>query len=212
MSADQEVVVVTGASAGVGRAVAREFGKRRARVGLIARGTDGLDAARKEIEAFGGQAIVLPTDVAEADKVDLAAAEVEKTFGPIDVWVNNAMTSVFSPVWDMEAEEIRRVTEVTYLGTVYGTMAALRRMLPRDRGTIVQVGLGAGVQEHPAPVRVLWRQARDGGLHGFATLRAHSPRQPRSSDRGAPAGDEHAAVRLGQEPAAEQGATRAAHL
>src|SRR5581483_5131025 len=91
MSADQEVVVVTGASAGVGRAVAREFGKRRARVGLIARGTDGLAAAQKEIEAFGGQAIVLPTDVAQADKVDLAAAEVEKTFGPIDVWVNNAM-------------------------------------------------------------------------------------------------------------------------
>src|SRR6185503_7463779 len=98
MNADQEVVVVTGASAGVGRAVAREFGKRRARVGLVARGTDGLEAARREIEASGGQAIVLPTDMAEADQVELAAAEVEKTFGRIDVWVNNAMTSVFSPV------------------------------------------------------------------------------------------------------------------
>ena len=149
MGADQEVVVVTGASAGVGRAVAREFGKRRARVGLIARGTDGLEAARKEIEALGGQAIVLPTDVAQADKVELAAAEVEKAFGPIDVWVNNAMTSVFSPVWDLEAEEIRRVTEVTYLGTVYGTMAALRRMLPRDRGTIVQVGSALAYRSIP---------------------------------------------------------------
>jgi short-subunit dehydrogenase len=149
MSRDQEVVVVTGASAGVGRAVAREFGKRRARVGLVARGTDGLEAARKEIEACGGQAIVLPTDVAEADKVELAAAEVENTFGPIDVWVNNAMASVFSPVWDLEADEIRRVTEVTYLGTVYGTMAALKHMLPRDRGTIVQVGSALAYRSIP---------------------------------------------------------------
>ncbi len=149
MSAGQEVVVVTGASAGVGRAVAREFGKRRARVGLIARGVDGLEGARQEIEDCGGQAIVLPTDVAEADKVDLAAAEVVKTFGRIDVWVNNAMTSVFSPVWDLEAEEIRRVTEVTYLGTVYGTMAALKWMLPRDRGTIVQVGSALAYRSIP---------------------------------------------------------------
>jgi short-subunit dehydrogenase len=149
MSTEGEVVVVTGASAGVGRAVAREFGKRRARVGLVARGTDGLEAARREIEASGGQAIVLPTDMAEADQVELAAAEVEKTFGRIDVWVNNAMTSVFSPVWDLEAAEIRRVTEVTYLGTVYGTMAALRRMLPRDRGTIVQVGSALAYRSIP---------------------------------------------------------------
>jgi short-subunit dehydrogenase len=149
MGADQEVVVVTGASAGLGRAVAREFGKRRARVGLIARGTDGLEAARKEIEAHGGQAIVLAADVAQADQVELAAAEVEKTFGPIDVWINNAMASVFSPVWDLEAEEIRRVTEVTYLGTVYGTMAALGRMLPRDRGTIIQVGSALAYRSIP---------------------------------------------------------------
>lgn len=141
--------MVTGASAGVGRAVAREFGRRRARVGLIARGTDGLEAARGEIEAYGGQAIVLPTDVSFADKVELAAAEVEKAFGPIDVWVNNAMASVFSPVWDMEAEEIRRVTEVTYLGTVYGTMAALKHMLPRDRGSIVQVGSALAYRSIP---------------------------------------------------------------
>jgi short-subunit dehydrogenase len=143
------VVVVTGASAGVGRAVAREFGRRRARVALIARGADGLAAAQREIEAAGGEAITLPTDVADADKVELAAAEVEKTFGPIDVWVNNAMTSVFSPIWEMAADEIRRVTEVTYLGTVYGTMAALRRMLPRDRGTIVQVGSALAYRSIP---------------------------------------------------------------
>ena len=149
MGVDQEVVVVTGASAGVGRAVAREFGKRRARVALLARGTDGLEAARREIEAYGGQAIVLPTDVAQADQVELAAAEVEKTFGPIDVWVNNAMASVFSPIWDLESEEIRRATEVTYLGTVYGTMAALKRMLPRDRGTIVQVGSALAYRSIP---------------------------------------------------------------
>jgi short-subunit dehydrogenase len=140
MTNEAEVVVVTGASAGVGRAVAREFGRRRARVGLIARGEEGLAAAQKEIEAEGGQAIALPTDVADAAKVEMAAAEVEKAFGPIDIWVNNAMTSVFAPVWEMTADEIRRVTEVTYLGAVYGTMAALRQMLPRDRGTIVQVG------------------------------------------------------------------------
>lgn len=144
-----EVVVVTGASAGVGRAVAREVGSHGASVGLIARGTDGLAAAQREIEAAGGKAIVLPTDVSNAADVELAAAEVEKAFGPIDVWINNAMVSVFSPVWDMEADEIRRVTEVTYLGTVYGTMAALRRMLPRDRGTIVQVGSALAYRSIP---------------------------------------------------------------
>ena len=123
-----EVVVITGASAGVGRAVAREFGRRRARVGLIARGVDGLAAARREIEAAGGQAAVFPIDVADAEAVESAATEVETTFGPIDIWVNNAMTSVFSPFAEMTADEFRRVTEVTYLGFVHGTMAALRSM------------------------------------------------------------------------------------
>jgi len=135
-----EVVVVTGASAGVGRATVRAFAKRGAHIGLIARGHDGLEAARREVEDLGGHALVLPLDVAEADLVELAAAQVEEELGPIDVWINNAMASVFSPVSEMTAEEYRRVTEVTYLGTVYGTLAALRRMLPRDRGTIVQVG------------------------------------------------------------------------
>ena len=135
-----EVVVVTGASAGVGRATAQAFAKRGARVGLMARGRAGLEAAKDEVESFGGKAMVLPTDVADADAVEEAAQKVEEELGPIDVWVNDAMVSVFSPVKEMSAEEFRRVTEVTYLGYVYGTLAALKRMLPRDRGTIVQVG------------------------------------------------------------------------
>lgn len=134
------VVVVTGASAGVGRATAKAFAARGASVGLIARGRAGLEGARRDVEAAGGRGLVLPADVADADAVEAAAAEVERAFGPIDVWVNNAMVSVFSPVKQMEPGEYRRVTEVTYLGTVYGTLAALRRMLPRDRGSIVQVG------------------------------------------------------------------------
>jgi short-subunit dehydrogenase len=146
---EREVVVVTGASAGVGRAVAREFGRRRASVALLARGTDGLEGARREIEESGGRALVLPTDVARADQMDLAAAEVERQLGPIDVWVNNAMASVFSPAWEMTAEEYRRVTEVTYLGVVHGTLAALRSMLPRDRGTIVQVGSALAYRSIP---------------------------------------------------------------
>jgi NAD(P)-dependent dehydrogenase (short-subunit alcohol dehydrogenase family) len=136
----QDVVVITGASAGVGRATARVFAQRGAHIGLIARGRDGLEATRREVEEVGGRALVLPLDVARADLVELAAAQVEDELGPISVWVNNAMASVFSPVREMTAEEYQRVTEVTYLGCVYGTLAALRRMLPRDRGTIVQVG------------------------------------------------------------------------
>lgn len=135
-----EVVVITGASAGVGRATARTFAKERAHIGLLARGRDGLEAARKEIEAAGGEALVVPADVASAEQVEAAAEAVEQRFGPIDIWVNNAMVSVFSPIKEMTAEEFKRVTEVTYLGYVYGTLAALKRMLPRDRGVIVQVG------------------------------------------------------------------------
>ena len=135
-----QVVVVTGASAGVGRATVRAFAREGASVALIARGREGLEAAAKDVEAEGGRALVLPLDVADAAAVERAAEDVEAALGPIDVWVNDAMTSVFAPFAEISAEEFRRVTEVTYLGVVYATMAALRRMLPRDHGTIVQVG------------------------------------------------------------------------
>jgi NAD(P)-dependent dehydrogenase (short-subunit alcohol dehydrogenase family) len=135
-----KVVVVTGASSGVGRACVREVARRGASVGLLARGQEGLEAARREVEQLGGRALVLPLDVADADAVDAAAAAVEEDLGPIDVWINNAMVSVFSPIAELRAEEVRRVTEVTYLGTVHGTLAALSRMRPRDRGVVVQVG------------------------------------------------------------------------
>ncbi len=139
-SKQPEVIVVTGASAGVGRAAVREFAKRGARIGLLARGIDGLDGAKREVEAAGGRALALPTDVADAKQVESAAEAVEREFGPIDIWVNDAMCSVFSPAKEMTPADYRRVTEVTYLGFVYGTLAALKRMLPRDRGIIVQVG------------------------------------------------------------------------
>src|SRR5579884_3076467 len=147
--AKAEVVVVTGASAGLGRAIAREFGKHGAHVGLIARGKDGLNAAKREIEASGGRALVLPVDVADHEAVFEAAEKVESKFGPIDIWVNDAMASVFSPVKEMKPEEYKRVTEVTYLGYVYGTLAALKRMLPRNRGTIVQVGSALAYRSIP---------------------------------------------------------------
>jgi NAD(P)-dependent dehydrogenase (short-subunit alcohol dehydrogenase family) len=134
------VVVITGASAGLGRATVRAFARHGADVGLLARGVDGLEAARREVEAVGRRAIVVPTDVADHDQVEAAAERVERELGPIDVWVNNAMASVFSPIVEMKPEEFRRVTDVTYHGVVYGTLAALRRMLPRNRGVILQIG------------------------------------------------------------------------
>ena len=134
------MVVITGASAGVGRATVRVFAREGAHVGLLARGREGLEGARREVEELGGHALVVPTDVANAEQVERAAEAVEREFGPIDIWVNNAMVSVFSPVKEMTPEDYRRVTEVTYLGVVYGTLAALKRMLPRDRGVIVEVG------------------------------------------------------------------------
>jgi NAD(P)-dependent dehydrogenase (short-subunit alcohol dehydrogenase family) len=145
----REVVVITGASAGVGRATVREFARHGAFIGLIARGKDGLQAASREVEELGGRALVLPCDVADARALEAAAAEVEREFGPIDIWINNAMASVFSPVRLMEMEEYRRVTEVTYLGVVHGTMAALKRMLPRNRGTIVQIGSALAYRSIP---------------------------------------------------------------
>ena len=135
-----EVVVVTGATSGVGRAIVCAFARQGARIGLVARGTEGLEGARRDAEAAGGQAVAIPADVADAGQVEDAAARVEEAFGPIDVWVNNAMVTVFAPFADIEPDEFRRATEVTYLGTVWGTQAALRRMRERDRGSIVLVG------------------------------------------------------------------------
>ena len=145
----RETVVITGASAGLGRAIAREFGKHGAQIGLIARGRQGLETAAREVEKSGGAALVLPLDVSSPDSVESAALAVEERFGIIDIWVNNAMASVFSPVKQMLPEEYRRVTEVTYLGTVHGTLAALKRMLPRNRGTIVQVGSALAYRSIP---------------------------------------------------------------
>lgn len=135
-----KVVVITGASAGVGRATARLFAAQGARIGLLARGQDGLRAAAAEVESAGNQALAVPTDVADADAVEAAAAAVESQLGPIDIWINDAMATIFAPFHEITPEEYRRATEVTYLGAVHGTMAALRRMRPRNRGTIVQVG------------------------------------------------------------------------
>jgi NAD(P)-dependent dehydrogenase (short-subunit alcohol dehydrogenase family) len=144
-----QVVVVTGASAGIGRAVAERFGARGARVALIARGEAGLDGAAAAVRAKGGTALALPADVADFDAVDQAAQRATDELGPIDVWVNVAFTSVFAPFTEIKPDEFRRVTEVAYLGYVHGTMAALNRMKPRDRGTIVQVGSALGYRSIP---------------------------------------------------------------
>jgi NAD(P)-dependent dehydrogenase (short-subunit alcohol dehydrogenase family) len=134
-----EVVVITGASGGIGRAAARRFGADGARVALLARGERGLKAAVREVEAEGGKALVLPTDVSDHDQVEAAAESAEDALGPIDVWVNNAMVTVYAEFLDIEPKEFRRATDVTYHGMVWGTRSALKRMLPRDSGSIVQV-------------------------------------------------------------------------
>jgi NAD(P)-dependent dehydrogenase (short-subunit alcohol dehydrogenase family) len=137
---DRPVVVITGGSAGVGRATARAFAQKGADLGILARGEGRLDATCREVEGAGVRCLALPTDMADHEAVEKAADRIEETLGPIDVWVNNAMVSVFSPVRELQADEVRRVAEVTYLGSVHGILTALRRMQPRDRGTIVQVG------------------------------------------------------------------------
>jgi NAD(P)-dependent dehydrogenase (short-subunit alcohol dehydrogenase family) len=140
MTIRADVAVVTGASAGVGRATAVAFAERGAAVALLARGAAGLAGAVRDVEVAGGRALPVPTDVADPKAVEAAAQQVEDRLGPVDVWVNNAMTTVFAHSWDVTAEEFQRATDVTYLGQVHGTMTALRRMRPRDRGTIVNVG------------------------------------------------------------------------
>jgi NAD(P)-dependent dehydrogenase (short-subunit alcohol dehydrogenase family) len=146
---EQQTVVITGASAGIGRATARLFGERGASVGLIARGQEGLNGAARDVEEAGGKALAVSADVADYEQVTAAAKEIEDKLGPIDVWVNVAFTSVFSPFAEITPEEFRRVTEVSYLGFVHGTMAALTRMRPRGQGTIVQVGSALGSRSIP---------------------------------------------------------------
>ncbi len=135
-----KVVVITGATGGVGRATAWEFAKQGAKIALLARGEEQLKATQKEVEELGGTALAIRVDVADATAVESAAEETETRLGPIDVWVNNAMASVFAPIDEITPEEFKRVTEVTYLGQVYGTLAALKRMKLRNKGSIVLVG------------------------------------------------------------------------
>ena len=163
-AAKPEVVVVTGSSGGVGRAIAHAFGKRGAHVGLLARGEEGLDGAAREVESLGGRALPIATDVSDHEAVEAAAVKVEQELGPIDVWVNDAMATVFARFVDTEPQEFKRATEVTYLGAVYGTMAALKRMVPRDRGKIVQVG--SALSYRAIPLQAAYCGAKF-GIRGF---------------------------------------------
>lgn len=159
-----KTVVITGASAGLGRAMVREFAQHGANIGLMARGTDGLNAAKKEVEDYGGEALVVPTDVANADAVEEAAETIEKHFGRIDIWINNAMVSVFGPLKELKAKDFRRVTDVTYHGQVYGTMAALKRMLPKDKGIIILIG--SALAYRGIPLQSAYCGAKH-AIHGF---------------------------------------------
>jgi NAD(P)-dependent dehydrogenase (short-subunit alcohol dehydrogenase family) len=162
-------VVITGATNGIGRATVRRFAGPGVSIGLIARGEDGLQAVREEVERAGGRALMLPTDVADADAVDAAAAATEDAFGPIDIWINNAMATVFAYFWDVSAEEFRRANEVTYLGSIWGMHAALKRMRPRDRGTIVQVG--SALAFRGVPLQSAYCGAKHGIQGVFESLR-----------------------------------------
>jgi len=206
MPAGEQVVVVTGASAGIGRATARAFGARGARVGLIARSREPLQHASEEIRRAGGEALVLPLDVANAGAVEDAAAEVERRFGRIDTWVNDAMVSVFAPALEIRPDEFRRVMEVNFLGYVHGTLAALRRMVPRDEGLVIQIGSALAYRSIPlqsaycatkAAVRAFTDSIRSELIHAkshvrlahlalpavntpqFDVVRSRLPREPR---------------------------------
>jgi NAD(P)-dependent dehydrogenase (short-subunit alcohol dehydrogenase family) len=159
-----QTVVITGASAGIGRATAQLFGRRGANVALLARGAAGLDGAARDVEAGGGKALAIPTDVSDYSAVAAAADEAETAFGPIDIWVNVAFTSVFAPFTEITAEEFKRVTEVSYLGYVHGTMAALAKMRPRNRGTIVQVG--SALSQRAIPLQSAYCGAKH-AINGF---------------------------------------------
>jgi len=159
-----QTVVITGASAGIARATARLYGARGANVGLIARGQAGLDGAAQDVVEAGGQALAVSTDVADHAQVEKAATEIEAQFGPIDVWINVAFASVFAPFAEITPDEFRRVTEVSYLGFVHGTMVALSRMRPRGAGTIVQVG--SALSERAIPLQSAYCGAKH-AINGF---------------------------------------------
>ena len=171
-STDAPVAVVTGASAGVGRATAVGFARRGWRVALLARGHAGLDGARRDVEAAGGWPVVISLDVADAASVFAAAAQIVERWGRLDVWVNNAMATVFGPADCVSPEEWRRVTEVTYLGSVHGTLAALQHMRAVNRGTIVQVGSALAYRSIPLQAPLLRCESGAPRLHGLAPMRA----------------------------------------
>ena len=184
--------------------------ERGARVGLIARGKDGLEGARADVEKAGGEALAIPTDVAHSEEVEAAAEAIEKQFGPIDIWVNNAMTTVFSPLKEITAEEFKRATEVTYLGTVYGTMAAIRRMYPRNRGTIVQVGSALAYRSIPLQAPYCGAKHAIRRIHRFAAIGADSRPKQHPFDDGADARTQHPAVQLVQDETPAPSSARAA--
>ena len=171
-----DVVVITGASGGIGRATARRFAQDGAKIALLARGEAGLEAAAREVEELGGKALVLPTDVAYADQVEAAAQAAESELGPIDVWINNAMATIYAEFLDVEPYEYRRATDVTYHGMVWGTQAALKRMTASEPRNDRPGRLGARVPWHPAPGALLRREARLQGIHGVGDHRDQAPR------------------------------------
>lgn len=158
------VVLITGASGGVGRATARLLAERGSKIALLARGEEGLEGAKRDVEERGGRALVIPTDVSKFDQVQAAAEAAEKEFGPIDLWINNAMVSMYSPFMKMTPEEFRHIVEVTFLGQVHGTRSALMRMVPRDRGVILQVGSALAFRSIPLQSAYC---ASKHAIHGF---------------------------------------------
>jgi NAD(P)-dependent dehydrogenase (short-subunit alcohol dehydrogenase family) len=206
------IVVLTGASAGVGRATALAFARRGAHVALLARDPAALDDTAAQVRACGVRALPIALDVSDADAVEAAAARVEAELGPIDVWVNNAMLTVFGPMASLTPKEFARVTDVTYLGYVWGTMAALKRMSARNRGCIVQVGSALAYRAIPLQSAYCGAKHAIRGLYRRIALRTASRSQPRPSDDGANARIEYAAIRLGREPHAPRSAAGGARF